>query len=47
MDDQLHLNNDQKINANNNTISVESRTFADQVEANILFLIGEEELAIA
>jgi hypothetical protein len=35
-----------KTNANNNTISAESRTFADNVEANILASIAEEELAL-
>lgn len=37
----------QKINANNNTISAESRTFADAVEAKIISLFAQEEVALA
>lgn len=51
MDDRLHLNYYQKINANNNNISDESRTFADNVEAIVIdfasILAKREEVALA
>lgn len=47
MNDRLHLNNYQTINANNNTISAESRTFADAVEAKIISLFANETALVA
>lgn len=47
MDDIVHLNSYQKTNANNNTISAESRTFADNVEAKVLALFANETALVA
>ena len=45
--DDIMLKSYQTINANNNTISAESRTFADAVEAKIISLFAQEEVALA
>jgi hypothetical protein len=47
MEDTIHLNVYQKINAKTNTISAKSRTFADQVEAKIISLFAHNEVALA
>lgn len=46
-DGNILVNVYQKINANNNTISAESRTFAENTIANIISLVETEELAAA
>jgi hypothetical protein len=45
--DDIMLKSYQTINANNNTISAESRTFADAVEAKIISLFAYNEVALA
>ena len=45
--DDIMLKSYQTINAKNNTISAESRTFADAVEAKIISLFAYNEVALA
>lgn len=48
MEDTIHLNVYQTINANNNTISAESKAFAETTTAKVVALFAKvEEVAVA